>query len=105
MNPEELAAAGIPDIIGARIKLAPGVDWTCRVGLRILDYALVSRGMAILQTLGVDSDVPWSPHLGIAAGISPRPRSVMIRVVSSQARRCGSYQVGSPARHPTAMEH
>ena len=68
MNPEELAAAGIPDIIGARTKLAPGVDWTCRVGLRVLDYALVSRAMAAIMTgYVVETEIPWSPHLATAA--------------------------------------
>ena len=55
-----------------------GVQWTCRnpKGTSIIDFFVISRCLeAAVLGSWVVSDVPWSPHAGVALELSARPCS------------------------------
>jgi len=80
MPPEELVAAGYHELIGATCTTPLGAQWTCRNGLRILDYGFSSRGItAITARHLIDDEVPWGPHLAARIVLDSNPRTVLIR--------------------------
>ena len=75
--PEQWHNTGLLSLLNMQI-ITPH-HGTCRtnLGWSKIDYPLVSTSIApLIHSTRTISDVPWSPHLGLAFTINSRPRTI-----------------------------
>ena len=87
MEPQQLAQDGWLEQIGGFIVTPEGATWTCKNGLRLIDFAVMSRGArAMLLSFTIDHLVPWGTHLATRLAFARKPRELLMRsVVAPQA--------------------
>ena len=79
--PQTLADSGFLEVIGAEIKVAPGITETCVSG-NIIDYIVVARSITSAISLFQDSShSPWRAHKGFEVDIIRSPREIHILAV------------------------
>ncbi len=81
MEPQELAAAGWLEEIGAEVITAQGITATCSNGGNLLDYAVISKNIASVTAVK-PFDGPWGTHQALVLEIPRAPLTYLVRVVA-----------------------
>ena len=80
LTPSELLDTSWLDLVGGTLVAPHNAEFTCRVGMRVLDFGVADRAThAIMLGAYLDDEVPWGPHLGAGFLLHKHPRQVMIR--------------------------